>query len=463
MSDRVSDRLSRTDAAPMTVRNALKSRCSGVREGGPRLESRAVSATFKESGSDAPHKVRTLVHALCYDDLLAGGGGAFVLDDSPLPFRIGRAAEGEATRLVDRERLSVADRWASTSHCHLRRVGISDIVQDDGSRNGTWVNGERVDRFRALVDGDVVEVGHTLLSYRLVDEHAAAALAGEAVAAGPTTTRNAEMASVIRDLRRIARAREPGLLTGGPGVGKETAALAVHDWSGRRGPLHVVDCGALADAATGAALDGGTVLLDAVERLGDAAQTALLRVVEEGRLGPAGPALDVRWIATTTANLHEAPGGLRADLLRSLAGYIADLPPLRRRREDLGTLGAWLLSSGGFERAAITPAAGRALFLSAFPGNIRQLRTVLRAAATLAGDGPVGVRHLPPLDAPPPVHGARPAATRDAGAPTPQQVVDALQATGGNVVRAAECLGAHPRQVYRWIERHDIDLDRFRH
>ncbi len=426
-------------------------------------------ATFKENGSDSPRKVRALVAMLCFDDLLADVGASHVIDDDALPFRLGRSAEGEtAARLVERSRLTVPDRRASTNHCHLRRVGTSDVVQDDGSRNGTWVNGERVDRYRALADGDVIEVGHTLFCYRLVDEHAAVARNAAAQTAVPTATRNAEMAVVLRDLRLMARSREPILLNGDAGVGKETAARAVHEWSGRGDSLRVIECATLADgAALGRALgdpdNGGTVILDEVDRLGDAAQAALLRVIDEGRLTPAGAVptkpLDLRWIATTTVNLFEPSTSFRADLLRSLAGYVAAIPPLRRRREDLGVLSAWILSSGGFARASITPAAGRALFLSAFPGNIRQLRTVLRASATLAGDGPIDLRHLPPLDV-----GLTPArpSPREAGAPTPQQIVDALEATGGNVVRAAECLGTHPRQVYRWIERHEIDLDRLR-
>lgn len=426
-------------------------------------------ATYKESGSDSPRKVRALVSMLCYDDLIAGGGATHVIDDEALPFRVGRAPEGEtAARLVERGRLTIPDRWASTGHCHLRRVGTSDVVQDDGSRNGTWVNGERVDRYRALTDGDVIEAGHTLFCYRLVDEHAALARNTAVPGDVPTATRNAEMAVVLRDLRLMARSREPVLLTGDAGVGKETAARAVHEWSGRGGALKVVECGSIADAASlGRELrelgDGATVILDEVDRLGDAAQAALLRVIDEGRLSPASAVptkpLDLRWIATTTVNLFDPSTAFRADLLRSLAGYVAALPPLRRRREDLGVLSAWILSTGGFVRASITPAAGRALFLSAFPGNIRQLRTVLRASATLAGDGPIDLRHLPPLDVG--VAPARPS-PREAGAPTAQQIIDALEATGGNVVRAAECLGTHPRQVYRWIERHEIDLDRLR-
>lgn len=443
----------------------------------------AVVATYTDRDADQNRKVRVLVHVLRFDDLLADEAAAFVVDDDALPFHIGRASDESAPQRVGRSKLVIPDRWASTGHCHIRRVGTSDVVHDDGSRNGTWVNGERVERYRVLADGDLIEVGHTLICYRTVDEHAAAALDATAgVAVGATSTRNAEVASVIRDLKLIAASREPVLIVGEPGVGKETAARAVHAWSGRAGPLRVIECGAVTDASRDAMFvgrepgdqgaiehaDEGTVLLDDVGELNEAAQATLLRAVEDGRVtlvgGTPSRTLDVRWVATTATDLFTDRGSLRADLLRSLAGYVARLPPLRRRREDLGTLSAWLLKSAGVTRASITPAAGRALYLGAFAGNIRQLRTVLRAAVTLAGDGPVDVRHLPPLDqaAPASAHVEAPSSPRTGRSPTEKEIVDALEATGGNVVRAAECLGAHPRQLYRWIERHEINLDRFR-
>ena len=88
---------------------------------------------------------------------------------------------------------------------------------------------------------------------------------------------------------------------------------------------------------------------------------------------------------------------------------------------------------------------------------------MLRAAATLAGDEAIDLRHLPPLDvaepSPRPPSTAVPPVRR---APTVEEILHALQATGGNIVRAAECLNTHPRQVYRWIERHEISLEPYR-
>ncbi len=409
-------------------------------------------STFRENGSDDARRSRVIVYTLRYDDLLAGGESAFVVDDSALPFHLGRAADESPPRLVSPTRLALPDRWASSEHCRVEHVGTSDVVLDDGSRNGTLVNGERVERYRVLTDGDLLEVGHSLLCYRLVAPHTAAALAEVGGA-----TRCPELAAILRDLRRIAASREPVLLIGEAGVGKKSAARAVHEWSGRGSEARLVECDAATDVARDVPIAPGTVVLDGLDRLSDAAQSALLRVVESER------AREVRWVATMSDDPFAVATSLRSDLLRAVAGYVARLPPLRRRREDLGSLCAGILRAADLGRVSITPAAARALFLSTFAGNIRQLRTVLRAAATLAGGDAIDLRHLPPLDAvaktPRPAPMSLPPVRR---APTVEEIVNALQTTGGNIVRTAECLNTHPRQVYRWIERHEIKLDQYR-
>jgi hypothetical protein len=62
-------------------------------------------------------------------------------------------------------RLALPDRWASSEHCRIEHVGTSDVVLDDGSRNGTLVNGERVERYRVLTDGDLLCLSSPDLSF----------------------------------------------------------------------------------------------------------------------------------------------------------------------------------------------------------------------------------------------------------------------------------------------------------
>jgi transcriptional regulator with GAF, ATPase, and Fis domain len=267
--------------------------------------------------------------------------------------------------------------------------------------------------------------------------------------------------------------------------------------SGRAGSYRPIDCGAVPEnlfestffghrkgAYTGALqdrvgeilrADGGTLSLDEIGNMSPINQAKLLRVIEEQKVyplgAPEGVKVDVRWIAATNRDLFLPEAQFRPDLLRRLAGHVARLPPLRKRREDLGVLTAHLLADAGVPRASISAAAGRRLFCSSFPGNIRQLRATLRRAALLAGDAPIELAHLdldgdgPPAAATqdqgpastPPISG-----TFEAVAPGREQIEAALISTRGNVVRAAKLLNTHPRQVYRWIERHGLDLETLR-
>ena len=149
------------------------------------------------------------------------------------------------------------------------------------------------------------------------------------------------------------------------------------------------------------------------------------------------------------------------------------LPPLRRRREDLGLLSAYFLREAGAQAASISAAAGRRLYCGRFPGNIRQLRTALRSALQLS-EGRIEIDHLPPPErpeaaqsaagpaAPEAGSGVTSGATAAAAAPTAEVVDAALRTSRGNVVQAAARLGTHPRQLYRWIGRLGLDLSSYR-
>jgi DNA-binding NtrC family response regulator len=264
----------------------------------------------------------------------------------------------------------------------------------------------------------------------------------------------------------------------------------IHELSGRRGSYGGVDCGAVPetlfestffghktgpDARRGEILraDGGTLFLDEVANMSLTAQAKLLRVIEDGKVVPLGSSdgtsVDVRWIAATNRDLFTDGAGFRPDLLRRLAGYVARIPPLRQRREDLGVLAAHLLTDVGAKKASITAPAGRKLFASNMPGNVRQLRTVLRAAAILAGDAAIEVAHLGRFDAPKegrtelqPLDVDEVEAKKASKAPEPAELDAALTQVGGNVVQAARLLGTHPRQLSRWIEKHQMSLEKYR-
>lgn len=460
--------------------------------------------TLQEPAGPAASSVRLLTYVLSYDDLLAEASQLFFADDLGWPLQIGRSDDDEPVGRRGSRRLELPDRFLSTNHAVIEARGDTFELVDAGSRNGTFVNGVRISR-AVLADGDLIEVGHSLLCYRVLTEPSAELLGSCAAAPrmGPTRTFCPEVVTQVLNLRRIARSRESVLILAETGSGKEVAAAMVHQLSGRKGAYRIVNCGAVPEslfesaffghqrgAFTGAtdarigeiqAAHGGTLFLDEAGNLPSVSQAKLLRVIEDGKVTPVGATqpvqVDVRWIAATNRDLFECEGEFRADLLRRLAGYVVRIPPLRKRREDLGALSRQLLREAGVARAAVTPAAGRLLFASDFPGNVRQLRTVLRSAALLAGDAAIDLSHLdvPSIRAKDSVAAgaldrsldgsptrspasARPASKR----PDSAEIEAALFSAKGNVMKAARQLKTHARQLYRWLNQLALPLDKYR-
>jgi DNA-binding NtrC family response regulator len=445
-----------------------------------------ATGTLEEVSGQAPPRVRILTYVLSYEDLLAGACWNLRMEQASLA--IGRSATPTPPPQPGARELRLADRWMSTDHAMIELGDDGDVIRDLGSRNGTWVDGERITE-RRLTSGALIEVGHSLLCYRACDARASAALEGDAPRLGPVRTWSPSVAAMVRDLQRIAPSREPILILAETGAGKEVTAAAIHAWSGRDGALCAVDCGAIPEslfestffghrrgAFTGAAdsrdgeivrADGGTLFLDEVANMSATAQAKLLRVIETGQVTAVGAAdvrnVDVRWVAATNRDLVAeqmvADSRFRADLLRRLAGHVARIPPLRARREDLGVLTAHLLAEAGATRASIKVGAARALFGSSLPGNVRQLRTVLRSAHLLAGGEAIDLHHLGEgLSTPPSIEpeesGPEPSAGRGGrkAAPGAEEVARALAAAGGNVVRAARARRGPPRPRLRGVE-----------
>jgi len=226
---------------------------------------------------------------------------------------------------------------------------------------------------------------------------------------------DAALRAVLARARRVAPTATPVLVTGESGTGKELLARALHDLGPRpSGPFVAVNCGALPrelaeselfgherGAFTGAAVrrrgwfeeaSGGTLVLDEIGELPIDLQPKLLRVLETGRIrrvGGAGEAsISVRVVAMTLRNLAQEAqrGQFRADLYYRLAGFELVLPPLRRRRGDIPLLVRHFLRE--IEREVgpreLDPAALAALVEAEWPGNLRELRNVVRRAAILS-------------------------------------------------------------------------------
>lgn len=231
--------------------------------------------------------------------------------------------------------------------------------------------------------------------------------------------RSVGLLAAVEKVRRLARSNLPLLILGETGTGKELLARLVHAFSGRRGPLVAVDCGAIPDdlvesilfghrrgAFTGAVdhaegvierADGGTLFLDEMGSLPLRSQTKFLRVIETGevtRLGAACPnRVDFRLVSTFledgTAPVRE--GRFRLDLMHRLGGAVIRIPPLVERPADIVPLARHFAGRAG---CRLDVAVERELLQRPWPGNVRELRWTVERASLLATDGVVGLSAL---------------------------------------------------------------------
>jgi transcriptional regulator with PAS, ATPase and Fis domain len=293
-------------------------------------------------------------------------------------------------------------------------------------------------------------------------------------------------------------------ITGETGSGKEIAARAFHEkGAGKNRPFVAVNCatipegvaerllfGAKKGAYSGAATDsvgyvqeadGGTLFLDEIGELDLNVQAKLLRVLETREVMPLGAsrpqAVDIRICSATHRDLREALGAgrFREDLFYRIGRPQLTLPPLRDRLEDIPFLLDRQIRSVDASLEAHVSLV-EACLLRSWPGNVREILAEARDAALLAArDGAtvVSASHLA-SDA---GHSyERGTNTRDdsgddsrpSGEPRPRSVMPpqetieaALAKCGGRVATAARELGLHRNQLRRWLEKNDIDPNRF--
>jgi two-component system response regulator PilR (NtrC family) len=314
-------------------------------------------------------------------------------------------------------------------------------------------------------------------------------------------------------IMRVARSQAPVAITGESGSGKELAARAIHDCSGRRsGPFVAVNCGAIPEqlmeaeffgyrkgAFTGAQADregyfqtaaGGTLFLDEVADLPLAMQVKLLRAIQERSVRRIGDmteeTVDVRLVSATHQNLSQcvAQGRFREDLFYRLNVIDIRVPPLRERRGDIGQLARHILKQVGAD-LALSPDALKKLEGHTFPGNVRELGNILeRSAAFVEGDeiGAEDLQFVTAVEVPKSEQGAAPSvSTSEESAPLAgssqasgkllelasnlpeyldrierDMIEKALAQTRYNRTAAAELLGITFRQLRYRMQRLDI-------
>jgi DNA-binding NtrC family response regulator len=240
------------------------------------------------------------------------------------------------------------------------------------------------------------------------------------------TTQSLLMAKLLREAELHAASDVPVLITGETGTGKELLARAVHRASRRAAapftPVNMASFtanlfdaeffGHTKGAFTGAEkerigylehTDKGTIFLDEIGTLSPELQGKLLRVLQEQefyKIGSSTPhKVNIRIIAATNAHLEHmvAAGSFRKDLFYRLKGAWLHLPPLRDRREDVPLLVQVFLSEfyGGKKAPAIHEDALSLLQEYGYPGNIRELRSIVQSAANMAQGKAITVGSLP--------------------------------------------------------------------
>jgi two-component system nitrogen regulation response regulator GlnG len=322
---------------------------------------------------------------------------------------------------------------------------------------------------------------------------------------------SAEIEAVREAIARVAPLPVPVLVRGETGTGKELVARALHEHGVRaRRPFLSVNLGALSPSLAAAELfgsvrgaytgavrdtpgyfvraDGGTLFLDEIGEAPLEVQVMLLRALETGEVVPVGGQtprkVDVRVVSATDADLEGAirSGGFRSPLLHRLAGYSIRLPPLRRRREDLGRLLVFFLRKELERLGEPFPAGDPAtpepwlpaalvvrLARYSWPGNVRQLQNAARQLVIDSRGRPVltagpGLEDL--LTEPvPETKATRPGeSTPEPSAPSPlprrrpadvgeEEMLAALKEHRWNLKAAAQALGIARTSLYILLER----------
>jgi PAS domain S-box-containing protein len=311
---------------------------------------------------------------------------------------------------------------------------------------------------------------------------------------GDLASRSPLMQQVFEVLPAIAASPSTVLVLGETGTGKELVARTIHALSPRhKNPFVAVNCGALPDtlleselfgykagAFTGANRDkpgrfslakGGTLFLDEIAEVSPALQVRLLRVLQERTFEPLGATrtetADVRIIVATNKDLAEQVrrGAFREDLYYRVHVISVELPPLRKRKEDIPLLVQQFIDRfNRLQQKSVKGIAGEALSLLMahdWPGNVRELENVIERSFILCNGDFIGIDHLPDELTARGAVGPTPTmsniqATRDLH--DAQAIRAALERNAYNRLAAAKELGMHKSTLFRKMKKLGIPL-----
>ena len=409
-------------------------------------------------------------------------------------------AEAGKELSIDKERVTIGrsvacnlvldDEDASGSHCEIIANEKGFLLRDLGSRNGTTI-GEVAIREVWLSSGAQFGVGKSRLEFRSEEGTVEIDLSHQERFYG-LVGRSLRMREIFAVLEKVATSDLTVLVRGETGTGKELVARAIHRESKRsKNRLVVQDCSAIASnliestlfghekgSFTGAVArhhgcfeeaNGGTIFLDEIGELDISLQPKLLRVLENGVVqrvgGSQSISVDVRVVAATNRDLRQMvnDGTFREDLFYRLSVVQVELPPLRERPEDIGSLAQIFLEefckrSFPNDDRLYTISQDAMLKLQSFqwPGNVRELKNTIERAISLTDGLEIEVQDIVPASQ------KSPAAVLPGGTAeryvrdevefkeAKQRVLDAFESGylkalldkhGGNITRSANAAG----------------------
>lgn len=280
------------------------------------------------------------------------------------------------------------------------------------------------------------------------------------------------------------------LINGSSGTGKEYVAHRIHQLSKRCNEAFIaVDCGAIPKelaaseffghvkgSFTGALTDktgafvaanGGTIFLDEIGNLSYEVQVQLLRALQERKIRPVGSTqeinVDIRLISATNENLEQGieKGTFREDLYHRINEFTLRIPDLKDRREDILLFANFFLDQAnkelGKQLIGFDIKASQALLDYHWPGNLRQMKNIVKRATLLAQSKFITVEDLgAEILETPPVYDSNMALHNEEM--EKEQILEALRQTGNNKSKAARLLNIDRKTLYNKLKLYDIQL-----